>query len=96
MLVRGLEEEFDISIHAPLARRDVVPAASARSKTPFQSTRLLRGATRKTRLFALCHDISIHAPLARRDFNRRFARKDMGHFNPRASCEARPHGRSRR
>ena len=78
-----------ISIHAPLARRDYTvrfagrrvrhfnPRASCearratrcggRASPPFQSTRLLRGATCRPDRLTTRRAISIHAPLARRD-----------------------------
>ena len=56
-----------ISIHAPLAGRDVVLLNSPPSYAIFQSTRPLRGATAKWATECNACHISIHAPLAGRD-----------------------------
>ena len=53
-----------ISIHAPLAGCDARRAARSVTRTAFQSTHPLRGATSPPAHGALFVDISIHAPLA--------------------------------
>ena len=55
----------------------------------FQSTHLLRGATRAQRSEPNSHAISIHAPLARCDYLVRGIRATLSNFNPRTSCEVR-------
>ena len=55
----------------------------------FQSTRPMRGATRKSRDNLLTGDISIHAPHAGRDYCAEHQPKPKEHFNPRAPCGAR-------
>ena len=82
-------EKLIISIHAPLAGRDTSTQICGRKRLTFQSTRPLRGATKRR-----CgHDgdghISIHAPLAGRDagIHPLYARRND--FNPRAPCGAR-------
>ena len=58
----------DISIHAPLAGRDLDAIAGNRmADMQFQSTRPLRGATAVGAVIAAADIISIHAPLAGRD-----------------------------
>ena len=65
-----LRRTEDISIHAPLAGRDLPYADTVAGEDKFQSTRPLRSAT----LCQLVKDdysaISIHAPLAGRDRRR--------------------------
>ena len=56
-----------ISIHAPLAGRDLLYPDAKDTKSLFQSTRPLRGATLHGRLLPRTLVISIHAPLAGRD-----------------------------
>ena len=56
-----------ISIHAPLAGRDVKMPWSSTPSILFQSTRPLRGATDLHPAFLNSTEISIHAPLAGRD-----------------------------
>ena len=63
-----MEAGEDISIHAPLARRDLARLFLVPPIVQFQSTRLLRGATFHLADVDVDSGISIHAPLARRDF----------------------------
>ena len=81
-----------ISIHAPHARSDLddVPPSYP---VLFQSTLLMRGATKCHGLFAERPDISIHAPHARSDNRSRSVVICLSNFNPRSSCEERPDGR---
>ena len=64
--------------------------AGAKSVEKFQSTLLMRGATRRAAAADRCRQISIHAPHARSD-TCIFKRGGwlMGNFNPRSSCEER-------
>ena len=56
----------------------------------FQSTLLMRGATRERRIEVAPFDISIHAPHARSDKAKgKRAARDKDDFNPRSSCEER-------
>ena len=57
----------EISIHAPLAGRDLHTALGKTASRPFQSTRPSRGATQICRVVINIGGISIHAPLAGRD-----------------------------
>ena len=59
--------EMEISIHAPLAGRDVRGKESPTFYPVFQSTRPSRGATARTAEIGDQVLISIHAPLAGRD-----------------------------
>ena len=59
--------EYRISIHAPHARSDLMPSCSFRPKIVFQSTLLMRGATRGFQHVGTWRFISIHAPHARSD-----------------------------
>ena len=62
------ERVYGISIHAPLAGRDLAAVAGWIKKKIFQSTRPLRGATYRAYYKVLAQMvISIHAPLAGRD-----------------------------
>ena len=56
----------------------------------FQSTLLMRGATRLHLGSALSTRISIHAPHARSDLAQLTCRRNADNFNPRSSCEERP------
>ena len=98
LLMRGATAVYDwcqraglISIHAPHARSDSA-AQPPRRRLRFQSTLLMRGATRR-----LCSSkagekqISIHAPHARSDFHLVPLVPARDDFNPRSSCEERPH-----
>ena len=58
---------LDISIHAPLAGRDLVVWIVCGTYSQFQSTRPLRGATLANSGAHARLLISIHAPLAGRD-----------------------------
>ena len=53
----------------------------------FQSTLLMRGATRLGFRWKFVIDISIHAPHARSNFTRTGLRTMRSYFNPRSSCE---------
>ena len=56
----------------------------------FQSTLLMRGATRPCFCFLSIKDISIHAPHARSDkVDIHVIPSPSGYFNPRSSCEER-------
>ena len=61
------EQVVIISIHAPLAGRDLKRLLRLASLAQFQSTRPLRGATHGLCRAAWNRNISIHAPLAGRD-----------------------------
>ena len=81
-----------ISIHAPHARSDVLFRRNSGQppKKEFQSTLLMRGATRPRQSGRDLRKISIHAPHARSD-SFRTGHIDFQHnFNPRSSCEERP------
>ena len=56
----------------------------------FQSTRPVRGATNVVIGGELIQSISIHAPRAGRDVHICAFSLELGHFNPRAPCGARP------
>ena len=56
-----------ISIHAPHARSDISSRRMHQRRRQFQSTLLMRGATRHTAFVNLFKVISIHAPHARSD-----------------------------
>ena len=60
-----------------------------RGLSAFQSTLLMRGATRAGGNPATCKRISIHAPHARSDLHGISKSKSKRHFNPRSSCEER-------
>ena len=64
MEARGL-----ISIHAPLAGSDRLPAKRGDADLAFQSTLPSRGATKKTVSLDYNNIISIHAPLAGSDYD---------------------------
>ena len=81
--------EVLISIHAPLAGRDIETVITAIDSSAFQSTRPLRGATSRRCCNRQCIRISIHAPLAGRDDDAIREYWQMGDFNPRAPCGAR-------
>ena len=61
-----------------------------RKKSVFQSTLLMRGATRPEAGIddRSCY-ISIHAPHARSDIGRISSTRSRFYFNPRSSCEER-------
>ena len=85
----NLIEVYDISIHAPHARSDIVDARVDIVKSRFQSTLLMRGATNT---FAMVGAIVM-------DFNPRSSCEERPvswsrsllilYFNPRSSCEER-------
>ena len=77
-----------ISIHAPHARSDNNEQRFD-SKELFQSTLLMRGATKQRITKALIAGISIHAPHARSDNPELMAASHHVNFNPRSSCEER-------
>ena len=77
-----------ISIHAPHARSDHCHAASRKASCQFQSTLLMRGATRECGRRGPKWIISIHAPHARSDRNE-FAPCDLCEISIHA-----PHARS--
>ena len=64
-------------------------SSGAESVITFQSTRPMRGATRRRLLRQKRRSISIHAPHAGRDGLRASHQYHEGHFNPRAPCGAR-------
>ena len=82
-----------LSFTAPLAGRDDWEQPESTNPYKFQSTRPLRGATKKATQVQPARRISIHAPLAGRDERGlptdRAGSKD---FNPRAPCGARLFG----
>ena len=63
------------------------------SSRAFQSTRPMRGATRRTGYGRAHGDVSIHAPHAGRDLTSLRVRSSAGSFNPRAPCGARRQAR---
>ena len=78
-----------ISIHSPLAGRDILKRASFDCRPLFQSTRPSRGETPYTPpYFSICI-ISIHSPLAGRDFADHQRLVYLPHFNPLAPRGAR-------
>ena len=86
----GAPKRGKISIHAPLAGRDNVTYQNSYIFIAFQSTRPLRGATRRPDDGLGVPSISIHAPLAGRDLMVAKTLTSLRHFNPRAPCGARP------
>ena len=79
----------NISIHAPHTRSDCKQKATSRQVQVFQSTLLIRGATRTGRSVPPNGRISIHAPHTRSDKvsnGNGYTGKD---FNPRSSYEER-------
>ena len=90
-LVQDIHHElFDvISIHAPHARSDACEFACGLAMSEFQSTLLMRGATKPFVPKDVQRLISIHAPHARSDCSRRCLPILSRHFNPRSSCEER-------
>ena len=78
-----------ISIHAPLAGRDLQRKTAQSRIILFQSTRPSRGATVDLMIFDEFIPISIHAPLAGRDNAGAERRHYAGYFNPRAPRGAR-------
>ena len=82
-------DKYVISIHAPLAGRDLMtsPRRSASShfnpRAPCGARPVARGP------YHGLYIISIHAPLAGRDVARLAERMDRTYFNPRAPCGAR-------
>ena len=81
---------YNISIHAPHARSDFRGLIDKSAPDLFQSTLLMRGATRRSAWESQLVQISIHAPHARSDAVRCAGLENIGHFNPRSSCEERP------
>ena len=81
---------LQISIHAPHARSDADFNQSFQVELLFQSTLLMRGATRFPVYLRWAHRISIHAPHARSDVTRLRLFSKSQYFNPRSSCEERP------
>ena len=77
-----------ISIHAPLARCDIINRLY-HVPSQFQSTHLLRGATVVVYAQGSGFGISIHAPLARCDRAGNVHISTGMYFNPRTSCEVR-------
>ena len=90
--LKELEQEGlnPISIHAPHARSDKVKLDEVLCKRLFQSTLLMRGATKELENFHYLVIISIHAPHARSDISTSARCARVSHFNPRSSCEERP------
>ena len=78
-----------ISIHAPHARSDDALVASVQELKEFQSTLLMRGATRQIAAQIQYEMISIHAPHARSDKDSAAHHALPQNFNPRSSCEER-------
>ena len=60
---------YRISIHAPHARSDLQTSVLLILRVRFQSTLLMRGATKSTLFLLMVCIISIHAPHARSDFD---------------------------
>ena len=81
---------WGISIHAPHARSDTSPFTASVGNSPFQSTLLMRGATKPSFLATPPSSISIHAPHARSDPKPMIVANLSNDFNPRSSCEERP------
>ena len=79
----------NISIHAPRAGRDIVLAIAMADMMIFQSTRPVRGATKRNEGLIDHIAISIHAPRAGRDCCHSKTPPCQYHFNPRAPCGAR-------
>ena len=80
-----------ISIHAPHAGRDDDAFSNVPATNVFQSTRPMRGATRRSDRLQREPAISIHAPHAGRDHEFDSSqRTEQADFNPRAPCGARP------
>ena len=75
--------------HAACAAR-LYSFGSSISKSLFQSTRRIRGATRRPPQQDCPQRVSIHAPHARRDAFRPMRYTSFHRFNPRAACAARP------
>ena len=80
---------FFVSIHAPLARCDLLFGVGVFSLSVFQSTHLLRGATNFMSGTSFLRCVSIHAPLARCDVRPITLPGTYFRFNPRTSCEVR-------
>ena len=79
-----------ISTHAPLAGRDVIPNQTGLINKEFQPTRPLRGATARARENEPeQRDFNPRAPCGARPFCGRMAIA-WSYFNPRAPCGARP------
>ena len=88
-VIRGKDTSY-ISIHAPHARSDDTLYAIQRGNESFQSTLLMRGATRRFhQLLVRAISISIHAPHARSDYLGMTRAFGLYNFNPRSSCEER-------
>ena len=83
--------ETDFNPRAPCGARQSSITMET-TKSGFQPTRPLRGATGDYPAGILHHAISTHAPLAGRDVLRRRGAPGGRHFNPRAPCGARPSG----
>ena len=79
----------EISIHLPLAGRDITVQSSHPSTNLFQSTRPSRGETDGPMCLPLIYAISIHSPLAGRDVAQLVQVGVCDHFNPLAPRGAR-------
>ena len=82
----------DVSIHAPLARGDIIFIGCSMDRYVSIHAPLARGDFLR-QLFQQRQRVSIHAPLARGDFRRAFETTLPRGFNPRPSCEGRPWAR---
>ena len=82
-----------ISIHAPHARSDTVPALPTALRSSYFNP---RSSCEERRPWTVHggdgSDISIHAPHARSDQHRQQIPRRPPHFNPRSSCEERQNG----
>ena len=80
----------DISIHAPHARSDVLTSPRTLQYVSFQSTLLMRGATRKRKIMlALLANFNPRSSCEER-LSIRMPHPRNAYFNPRSSCEERP------
>ena len=90
--MRCMISQSTISIHAPHAGSDETSRGITSTKSSFQSTLPMRGATKHTALRPADYDISIHAPHAGSDGKQLIQQHcdQMAHFNPRSPCGERP------
>ncbi len=81
--------DVDISIHAPHARSDSLRRYFANTLSKFQSTLLMRGATKCQ--MTICQHLINFNPHSSCEERRRVLSHRIGkrHFNPRSSCEER-------
>ena len=87
----GVEDTVcrEVSIHAPHAGRDPSQCSICDTRSLFQSTRPMRGATACLLRRARKSHVSIHAPHAGRDLRDQRCMTCAAGFNPRAPCGAR-------